>query len=401
MKKKRKRLIFFVIFLFLCSFVLILPYMIVDINLIGDKNVVLDYGETYSESGYRAKLFEQNITDDIVVKSNLDEKIGKYEITYNYKFLFFNIKKTRYVEVKDISEPKLELIGGENFEVTVNEDYNEPGYKAMDNVDGDLTSSVVVSGTVDINTIGNYELVYTVTDSNGNEESVKRNVRVEKKRPTQMSISEYTLDGWYDEIKLKENVKDEEYFDSLVLVGDSNTMNMYLNGFLDGDNAWAIPCLHSESMISKEINLYGFNEKMKLLEAVEKYKPKTMMINFGTFSTTWIKEEVFVKNAKEVIEKINDISPDTEIVLISIYPILQYFDNVNKFDQATINKYNFIILEMAKEYDLKFLDVQSVLKGKDGYADPKYVISDGFYLTMAGHSLVKEYIKTHALGGIE
>lgn len=201
----KKKLIFLIIFLFLCSFVLILPYMIVDINLIGDKNVVLDYGETYSESGYRAKLLDQNITDDIVVKSNLDEKIGKYEITYNYKFLFFNIKKTRYVEVKDISEPKLELIGGENFEVTVNEEYNEPGYKAMDNVDGDLTSSVVVSGTVDINTIGNYELVYTVTDSNGNEESIKRNVRVEKKRPTQMSISEYTLDGWYDEIKLKEN----------------------------------------------------------------------------------------------------------------------------------------------------------------------------------------------------
>lgn len=180
------------------------------------------------------------------------------------------------------------------------------------------------------------------------------------------------------------------------MVGDSNTMNMYLSGYLSGLRAWAIPCLHADSMHYLDINLYGLGVKTRLLYAVEEYKPDIMILNFGTFSTTWISEEVFFERANSMIEKIKEKSPNTKIILISIYPIMKGTIN-NNFKQDIINKYNFLILELAYKHNIKYLDVQEVLKGTDGYGKDEFFVSDKFHLTNLGHSTVKEYIKTHAI----
>lgn len=45
--------------------------------------------------------------------------------------------------------------------------YSDPGYSAADLEDGDLTSSVVVDGSVDTTTVGTHVITYNVTDSDG------------------------------------------------------------------------------------------------------------------------------------------------------------------------------------------------------------------------------------------
>lgn len=366
--------------------------------MIGDKKITLNYGEKYSEPGYKASVFNKNISKDIKVKDNIEKEEGSYEIVYSYKFLFYKIKRVRKIEVKDVESPKIELEKGEDYETTVNEKFVEPGYKATDNKDGDLTASVKVTGEVDIKTLGEYKLNYEVKDGSGNKTKVTRVVRVVKKKPSQMSIQEYTLDGWYSETKLKETKNyGNEYFDSITMVGDSNTMNMYLNGYLSGLRAWAIPCLHASTMHHWNINLYGLGLQMPLIKATEKYKPEKMILNLGVFGTTWIKQDEFITKSNEIIEKIKKASPETKLVLISIYPITQYGTNENNFSQDTINKYNFMILEIANKHGLKYLDVQEVLKDSSGYGNPNYYVGDGFHLTTYGHSIVKEYIKTHAI----
>lgn len=52
------------------------------------------------------------------------------------------------------------------------------GVTALDREDGDLKPIMTVSGTVDINTPGEYQLIYRVTDSDGLTSEVKRLVRV-------------------------------------------------------------------------------------------------------------------------------------------------------------------------------------------------------------------------------
>ena len=63
---------------------IISPFIFINIKLIGNKNVELDYGEKYSESGYKAYMFNKEISDDIKTTNNIKDKIGEYEVVTKY-----------------------------------------------------------------------------------------------------------------------------------------------------------------------------------------------------------------------------------------------------------------------------------------------------------------------------
>lgn len=393
---KRKIII---LFLVLMVVVLVSPFVFIKIKLIGDKEFYLNYGDAYSEPGFKATIFGKNISEDVKVEGSVQSELGEYKLTYSYHFFFYTIQKTRMVIVKDIEGPKIEFNGSTTYDTIVGEEYVDPGFTAYDNLDGDLTSNVKVSSNVNSAELGQYVVTYVVTDNAGNKTTKERIVNVVKKNPTQMTIEEYSLDGWYDECKLKETVANsDDYFNSIIMVGDSNTMNMYLLGHLQSKNAWAIPCLHAYDMLNKKLNLYGHGTQMNLFDATTKYSPQKMIINFGSFSTVWIEEEVFIQSATQIIERLKKESPDTEIALISIYPITKNGPNINEFKQETINRLNFLILELANKYNVNFLDVQDVLKDNTGYGNQNLYEYDGFHLNTYGQAKVKEYIESHRMG---
>lgn len=79
----------------------------------------------------------------------------------------------------DYVAPEIVLIGDNPYRIIVGENYIEPGFQAVDDVDGDISGSVVVSGTVDTSEAGVYTLYYDVTDAAGNSAvQVSRQVQV-------------------------------------------------------------------------------------------------------------------------------------------------------------------------------------------------------------------------------
>lgn len=72
------------------------------------------------------------------------------------------------VGAADTVKPVISLIGGSTINLTVGDTYTEQGATATDNVDGNLTSSIVISGTVNTNTAGTYTRNYNVSDAAGN-----------------------------------------------------------------------------------------------------------------------------------------------------------------------------------------------------------------------------------------
>lgn len=81
----------------------------------------------------------------------------------------------------DKTAPKIVLKGTSTITLKLNEAYVEPGATATDDVDGDLTSKIEITGTVDVTKAGTYTITYTVKDSNGNVATVSRKVIVEDK----------------------------------------------------------------------------------------------------------------------------------------------------------------------------------------------------------------------------
>jgi hypothetical protein len=79
----------------------------------------------------------------------------------------------------DAVAPVITLLGDAEFEIPAGTDYADPGFKAMDNIDGDISDNVVANSTVDSRIVGLYKVVYTVTDKAGNAaDPVSRTVRV-------------------------------------------------------------------------------------------------------------------------------------------------------------------------------------------------------------------------------
>ncbi len=74
--------------------------------------------------------------------------------------------------------PTISLVGANPMEITVGTPFVDPGATATDTEDGDLTTSIVKTGTVNASTTGTYILDYSVTDSGGLSASTTRTVIV-------------------------------------------------------------------------------------------------------------------------------------------------------------------------------------------------------------------------------
>jgi surface protein len=78
----------------------------------------------------------------------------------------------------DTTPPVIELIGAQSVDLMFSEPYVELGAMATDDVDGDLTAQISVSGSVDSYIVGGYTITYTVTDSAGNTATTERIVQI-------------------------------------------------------------------------------------------------------------------------------------------------------------------------------------------------------------------------------
>ena len=85
----------------------------------------------------------------------------------------------RDIPLFDREPPEIVLEGGDSLAIPAGSFFQEPGYRATDDTDGDLTELVTVEGQVDWLTPGTYLITYTVCDSWENLTSVTREVRVE------------------------------------------------------------------------------------------------------------------------------------------------------------------------------------------------------------------------------
>lgn len=128
----------------------------------------------YVEEGYTATdNYDGDITNSVQVKTQGPNMIYEVEDSSSNK-----TTAIREITYADTEEPTITLKGSTTTYVLEGATYQEPGYTATDNCDGDITSTVTTSGEVNTNRVGTYTLTYEVTDSSGKMATVKRNVKV-------------------------------------------------------------------------------------------------------------------------------------------------------------------------------------------------------------------------------
>ncbi|HMF56097.1 MAG TPA: DUF5011 domain-containing protein, partial [Pyrinomonadaceae bacterium] len=95
---------------------------------------------------------------------------GDYTITYNASDASGNAATpvTRTVHVVDTTRPVITLNGSSSVTIECHSSYTDAGATASDGCAGDLTSSIVVTGSVNPNVAGDYTLSFNVSDPSGN-----------------------------------------------------------------------------------------------------------------------------------------------------------------------------------------------------------------------------------------
>lgn len=139
-----------------------------------DPSAYVIPGENYREEGYYAvDNYDGDLTDQVQVT------LYHNRIVYRVQDSSGNAAEAvRNIVYYDPVFPELTLEGPEKVELSIGESYREPGYTASDNLDGDLTARVQVTGKPDVFHAGIYTLTYSVTDSYGNTTRQIRKVQV-------------------------------------------------------------------------------------------------------------------------------------------------------------------------------------------------------------------------------
>lgn len=150
----------------------------ISFKLLGEDNIIIAVKQDeYLEYGWEAKVFNIKLNDKVKVSGSVDvNKVGQYQITYK----FLNRKIVRMINVIDSESPKIVLNGDDRIVLYQGEEYEELGYQVSDNYDTDL--EVKTENNIDKDKVGEYEIIYTVIDSSGNESKAKRIVEIKEKK---------------------------------------------------------------------------------------------------------------------------------------------------------------------------------------------------------------------------
>lgn len=155
------------------------------ITLTNGNNISLNKGNDFVDPGFTATdECDGDLTSSVTVEGKVDgHTYGTYTLTYRVTDSSGNVGEVkRTVRIADLSAPIITLKGEQSTYIKVGTVYADPGFTASDNIDGDLTAKVTVTGSVDTSKMGTNTITYKVTDSFGNTSTVTRSVFVYQKQ---------------------------------------------------------------------------------------------------------------------------------------------------------------------------------------------------------------------------
>ena len=152
------------------------------ITILGEAEVSINQYTPYIDAGATATdEVDGDLTSSIVTTGVVNTSVeGNYIITYTVSDTSGNTTiATRQVIVEgDTTAPVITILGEADVSINQYTPYIDAGATATDNVDGDLTSSIVTTGVVNTSIEGNYIITYTVSDTSGNTATATRQVVV-------------------------------------------------------------------------------------------------------------------------------------------------------------------------------------------------------------------------------
>lgn len=195
-----------------------------------------------------------------------------------------------------------------------------------------------------------------------------------------------------------------EYLEKIYFLGDSTTYGIgyyYDHGYTD-----LAPSSHVWTPASGTLTLDQWNyvaivnpdtgEELMLPDLVALKKPEYLCITLGVNGVSFMKEEYFKESYTALVKKVQEVSPETTVILNSIYPVtVGYEAKNNGINNLKIEAANLWVSAVAQECGVHYLNSASVLMNENRVLPDEYTNGDGLHLNGEAFGLVVDYIRTH------
>ena len=161
------------------------------VQLEGEDKINLEYGESWREPGAKVILsgtlfWQEGISLEGVqyqISGQVeDDVLGKYILNYTADYFWLNAETQRTVCIIDTVSPVITLVRDAEENRIPGAAYQEAGYAATDNYDGDITDRVVITEELGL-------IHYAVIDSSGNPAAAHREVPYHDPVPPEITLT--------------------------------------------------------------------------------------------------------------------------------------------------------------------------------------------------------------------
>lgn len=199
--------------------------------------------------------------------------------------------------------------------------------------------------------------------------------------------SETTSETSETEPKYSSTDYDKSFFANSLFIGDSIFTGFSGFGYLEPDNVFAQVGLNPESVITKEINEVTAAKKAELMQ------PDHICIMLGTNGLAFLSTEYMAEEMSKLIDILKEVSPDSEIVILSIPPVTAAHESENPEKLPVIMDYNSKLEKTAENKDCKYIDIFTMLQDDDGYLASEYAEADGLHFLGKAYGVVLSRIQ--------
>ncbi|MGN0605648.1 MAG: GDSL-type esterase/lipase family protein [Oscillospiraceae bacterium] len=191
--------------------------------------------------------------------------------------------------------------------------------------------------------------------------------------------------------------KDDTYLQSCAFVGDSISTGFSGYGFVSEKNVLAKTSMRIDLINNTPFDTY-YGEVLAV-NALKAANLENIYIMLGSNGMGWIDNISMIESYSTFVENIQSALPKANIYIMSIPPVTAEREQKptveeGKILNSTINEYNALLLELANEKNVHFIDVHSAVVNEQGML-PSEVSSDGMHFTKDTYVKIVDYILTH------
>ena len=189
----------------------------------------------------------------------------------------------------------------------------------------------------------------------------------------------------------------QAYVDKFVFLGDSTTYGLGYYDAVSDSQVWtpASGTLTLNLWSTATIVYPEDKSELAIKDAVTKKQPEYLLITLGVNGVSFMDEQYFITEYTSLVLAVQEASPNTKIILNSIYPVSANYPTSNGITNEKIDTANTWVERIASSTGVKFLDSESVIKDSNGAMPDSLSNDKALHLNADGCKLVINYLRTH------